>query len=199
MRFKEFILEDSEFSAELILRDCSKWIEATKLSSAKAWHGTGGSGGAEVKLIKNRYRESPSNSSKTLHDAANRILKDKFGWQPRMEGLFVSGDVDMAQSYGYEHLVFPKGDFKFVWSPEIQDLYFYSKGFYKRHRIAGTTAATTILIDELENNIEWKDDDIVAALESGNEVIIKAAAFYLVDARSNFYQKELMPLLRGAK
>lgn len=190
MRFKQFISEESEFSAKKIVSDCAPWFKANAPSHYIIWHGTS-SFKKESMLIRNRPRSNPSNSSIQIHNTVNRILQIKFGWLPRTEGLFVSGDRNVSSVYGKAYACYPVGDFKFVWSPDIADLFMYWKSYVAKHKHLHISEITRKFAYDLENSIEWKNTDIRQAITSGHEIIINASAFYLVDTDSDFYKREL--------
>jgi hypothetical protein len=66
----------------------------------------------------------PKDSSADFHYAYNQIAKD-LGWKTnRSNSICTSGDIDTASGYGSEvYVVFPKGEFHFLWSNQVKDMY----------------------------------------------------------------------------
>ena len=55
---------------------------------------------------------------------ANKWLSKKFGFNARTEAVYCAGGVPMAKRYGLAYSIFPIGNFEFVWSPVVEDLYY---------------------------------------------------------------------------
>jgi hypothetical protein len=68
---------------------------------------------------------SPRDTSGALHKFFDQKMKEKFGWGGRSQGLFVTGSVAQALAYHDAglYMVFPVGEFKYIWSKHEQDLY----------------------------------------------------------------------------
>jgi hypothetical protein len=79
--------------------------------------------GIVIHKKKVRKDRKPKDMDIKTHKELNKLFHKKFGWKVRSEGLFCTGNINEAGGYGYEFLVFPIGEFKYVWSPEIRDLY----------------------------------------------------------------------------
>ncbi|MFW6129888.1 MAG: hypothetical protein ACOC56_01815, partial [Atribacterota bacterium] len=82
----------------------------------------------KVFKIKPRTNRIPRNTSLLVHDILDEKFKKKFGWKARSEGVFVVGNASEAGTYsmGEVFLFFPAGNYKYIWSPTINDLYLYS-------------------------------------------------------------------------
>lgn len=77
-----------------------------------------------------RKNRKPTDTPQDVHEEMDDMLKSKFGWKPRSEGLFAwiskrkSGiDNFWISNYKRARLVFPVGTYKYVYSPEIKDVY----------------------------------------------------------------------------
>lgn len=70
-----------------------------------------------------RKNRKPRDTDVRYHNAINRAFLSVFGWKARGQGLFVTGDQKFAEVYGIPYLIFPVGDFKFVYSPVFKDLW----------------------------------------------------------------------------
>lgn len=67
----------------------------------------------------------PLDTHALLHNMIDEELKKRFGWAPRSRGMFCfnrSGSVN-AQEYGTPYKICPLESFKYIWSPDVQDLY----------------------------------------------------------------------------
>ena len=74
-------------------------------------------------LVRKKVRKNrkPKDSWEEYSEFLDKELKKKFGWKPRSEGLFVSSKYMTASSYGHVHVIFPIGNFKYVWNTEMGD------------------------------------------------------------------------------
>lgn len=69
-----------------------------------------------------RKDRAPKDTDKTLSKIFDEAIATVAGFKPRSEGTFAVGREDVANLYGDAFLIFPKGEFKFVWSPLVEDL-----------------------------------------------------------------------------
>lgn len=75
-----------------------------------------------------RQDRRPMNTEPELQKILDDIFKEKFGWKPRSSGVFVTGKRREAEKYGRSArticTIWPIGNFKFLWSPDVLDLYY---------------------------------------------------------------------------
>jgi len=70
-----------------------------------------------------RKDRRPKDLSIDLHVLFDNAFEEVFGWKARSQGLFTSGHKSDTSSYGRPYVVFPIGQFNFIYSKEITDLY----------------------------------------------------------------------------
>lgn len=75
--------------------------------------------GSKFKTNKER---PPKDTQIELHEIADKVFLDVFGWKARSQGVFVFLNKANCKQYGITYLCFPAGDFRFVHSEEIHDL-----------------------------------------------------------------------------
>jgi hypothetical protein len=122
----------------------------------------------------------PVNTPKKIHDLINSVFEPKFGWKIR-NGVFCYGFNSSNGNpnelgYGKQHILFPIGEFNFVYSPDHFDIYQF---------------VTTVKVDK--NVIEgliFKSDSIESAINSGekedglsNEISINVKSYYLINSK----------------
>jgi hypothetical protein len=130
--YREKDISDFKHWWSNIEKDCDHWLkEIRKNNPAKqlVYRGTS-SPEDDFELIKVRKDRRPKDMSYNWHTSLDYVFKDKFGWKPRSEGLFV-GTRNMASSYGKVFIVFPVGRYKYLWSEVHSDLYTYINDDYK--------------------------------------------------------------------
>ena len=136
--FKQFLLNEQmeniksvDEAVERILVDCRPFLsesgfkpnELFELTRNALWRGMDHIEGSFVKFPGMRKRK-PMSSAPRLHALLNRHLEKRFGLKYRSFGLFVSNNWTQAYEYGTGlFLIFPIGDFKYVYSDVINDAF----------------------------------------------------------------------------
>jgi len=108
----------------LIKRDCKQYLKIFKSVEREECLFKGSDSIRKDDIIKIKSRldnRIPRNTDKEIHDYLNKLFKDMFGWNVR-NGVFVTPAHYDAELYGDVCLFFPIGNFKYVWSPEVNDL-----------------------------------------------------------------------------
>ena len=77
--------------------------------------------------LKPRLDRKPSDMPIEVHYMLDDAFWSKFKWKPRSEGVFCSFVWNVAKGYGTPFMLFPKGEYKILWSKEIDDLFSYVK------------------------------------------------------------------------
>jgi hypothetical protein len=131
MKFNEYINEDNQQIPEInrILQKIKdnvdkKFITELKNSGKFLYRGIP-KNTKNIHKIKPRIDRKPKDMQQIHHDSFNEEFKKKFGWNVRSEGVFVSSNLAEIKQYGETYLFFPIGEYKFVWSPKIEDLFSY--------------------------------------------------------------------------
>lgn len=139
----------------------------------------------DVGLTTVRKNRTPMNIPKEFHITTDEWMKEKFGIAGRSGSAFVLGEDGrlIAASYG-EHLyaVIPKGEFKFIWSPQVEDLFdqYHNGGI--RNAISGLSGDEfkQAVIGEMEK-LDYTDSDLPGALDSENEVMLECDYLLVVN------------------
>lgn len=123
-----------------------------------------------------RTDRRPLDSPKFIHDAIDKMFKKKYGWSARSEGLFCWA-MRFTDSLTYGNwLVFPAGNYEYVWSPDVDDLWGTLKDFD-----ANDPGAVGSTIDTFKSVYlpKYKNDKIKMAISYGNEVMVRCKYSYL--------------------
>lgn len=132
MRLKGFITErhtDVTIIADTLRGDCISFVDDLK-NSGLIYRGrnvhdkTAASVRGKYGLYRMKSRledRKPLSTDPKMHDEVNKVFERKFGWKVR-NGVFTKG-VDVVGGYGESHIFFPIGDYEFVWSPMVKDLW----------------------------------------------------------------------------
>ena len=120
----------------------------------------------------------PMSTADIKHDRYNHFFQEVYG-QPFRNSLFATGDRKMAKYYGYPFVVFPIGNFDWLWSKDVNDLaldihFPPVAGF---HNVPPTQE---VIDDKLEFAGYRKNHDLPGAIKSGNEIMIRGKEYYAV-------------------
>ncbi len=129
MRLRNYILneeivDDAEDIVDILNEDCKPILNVLKKYDYKYFLYRGSRSIADnFQKITPRKNRKPLNTPIKLHNILDKMFQKKFGWKARSEGVFAAGQLYPLDEYGPSYLFFPIGNFKYVWSPEIEDLY----------------------------------------------------------------------------
>jgi len=175
MRLKGFITEkhtDVTIIADTLRRDCISFVDDLK-NAGLVYRGrnvhdkTTASERGKYGLYRMKSRledRKPLSMRPKMHDAVNKVFEREFGWKVR-NGVFTRGMGDVT-GYGEPHIFFPIGDYKFVWSPVVRDLWnkinlywFLFTSFPDNDALERYGMDTAPWRDENRENGNWVDKD----------------------------------------
>ena len=115
------------------------------------------------------------------HDYLNQYFTQEYG-APFRNAIFVSGDFNSAGYFGRVYSIFPIGEFKFLWSPRIDDLNFAHHdlldGLFADRTIPPTKVQRAQGLIKALRNVDYRTTDLKAAADSGNEIMIRCKEYY---------------------
>ncbi len=127
MRLIHYINEEKEIYKlyiQKMKKDCKKFInefrnENTRIlridRKKKSWR---------ITPLMTRNKRKPTDTPKEISDIFDNEFKKKFGWKARTENVIfcwiANENIKPFSNFRY---VFPVGDYKYVWSPKVNDLY----------------------------------------------------------------------------
>ena len=208
--FMEFLREEDDFDfAEFLHRECQPYIEAAKgaglamrgISQAgpviNSFNTPSGRYPTQIHYMKVRKDRKSLSTPEVYHHAIEGWMKDKFGISGRKGSVFVVGERSQAAlaDYGSEYIVIPRGEFRFVWSQKVVDLYdTMLMEFGVAFKNGNEKMAPPSDVVEYMDDLDYRDDDFPGALASGNEIMIECDAYYAIPYRDDVadYLNELM-------
>lgn len=128
----------------------------------------------------------PTNTNIDDHHEMDEWFKKKFGIKARSNTAFTTGNFRDAKSYGTVYAFFPIGDFKFIWSPTVSDLFVDARGI----------KSTKDVFPWLDR-ANYQDTDLQAAIESGNEIMVQCKEYYSVIAHGPADRGEIILSLKN--
>lgn len=124
MRLYSYVNEDfkdeSEYISDVITEDCAPFLK--EFGNKRIYRGVKRYV-SDIKRITPRKNRKPKDVSLEVHKLCDNILNSIFGWKARSEGVFVTRDKLTAQGYGSMYLFFPIGEYKYIWSRYIADMW----------------------------------------------------------------------------
>ena len=118
--FNESVLDNI---IELLERDCKPFLdELSKYQSGLIFRGfdTDISDFISINVDKNR---KPKDMNKFVSERLDELFYKSIGYRLRSEGVFVTKDEYVTETYGHCYIFFPKGNYKYFWNNDIDDLY----------------------------------------------------------------------------
>lgn len=128
-KFEELNIDND---IEIILNDCKPFISDLRKCNADSllYHSTKSPETLSIVnytgIVKfnHRVREKPRDMPIVLHNYLSLELKEKFGWNPRSEAIFAhTSDFINSHFFGRKYIMFPIGEYKYVWNPNFSDIY----------------------------------------------------------------------------
>lgn len=150
-----------------------RFLEVTDGVTAYLWRGFGEKnfqGIVELGPIKGRI---PRDTPKWIHEIADQWFFDNFGVRYRSEALFCTGDKSVALYYGNIYPVVPVDEFRFCWSPVIEDFY----GTVSKLKLEQGDSTEVFRLLETAN---YTDQDLIKAIESGSEIMLHAPSYLVL-------------------
>lgn len=181
---------ESDYSAEYnlinnIYNKCQpflkEWINSFKNKKLKIWY-SGRIGKGNVFTGKIRTDRKPMNTSNKYHIPLNKYFKDTYGIEYRSNSIFVTGDYNDANDYGQgsPFLIFPIGNYNYLWSPNIDDLYMHTGVIFSKP----LDSKKSLLSSYIHNK------DMNKAILSDNEIMLNGTEY--IGARSSIWNDILL-------
>lgn len=145
--------------------------------------------GKEMFIKKDRRKDrKPKDMPPVLHELLDEVFHDIFGWYVRSEGVFVSNEKKFASSYGFPYFFFPIGKYRYVYSPEVRDLYITTRDevFHRvRYDIEAGQEVTQRKYDIVEKAVKElytnkKLNFMMDARKTGMEVQFDCNSYYML-------------------
>lgn len=149
----------------------------------------------EVRLSDRKPKDMPYD----LHQFINGYFKQNYGGAFR-NGMFVSGSPGVSSEYGDTYIIFPAGEFQYLWSPHYEDLYSITSeyGFDQTPPSSEETIGwKEDAKQELEDGVlnAYQTDELEKGIDSGHEIMIRCSHYYGIH-HDIMYNEELRNKIR---
>lgn len=172
-------------SVDYINKNCQPFINQIKqMKSPKfVFRGINGVTAPIIKIP--RLNRQPMHTPKVVQEEIDDYFEMLTGIRFRQRGVFCTGSAIFARQYGRPCYVFPKGDFKFLWSPKVRDL--YSTLRQDADIVSGEEYSSALKLAKMIDNVKqvlpqyhYMDDEFEAAVHSNYEIMIYCAEYLAV-------------------
>jgi len=167
--------------ANYLFDNCKPYLEQTNynVSNNVLFRGMATNHDAMFNIHRVRLdNRQPESTSIKDHNALNNYFTQKFG-EPFRNAMFATSSLSEAMGFTNGHgffprAVFPIGDFTFIWSPEVRDLY------------TDVLLKKEVSLEKKLPTLGYQNTDLMKAIESKNEVMIRCKTYCSVhmDLRS---------------
>jgi hypothetical protein len=123
-----------------------------------------------------RMNRRPLDTPMDLHNALDDWFLKKFGWRARSQALFCWPLKFISDFTSYKWLVFPAGNYRFLWSDRLDDLWADISGIYNTDM--------EIFIKDFESiyGNSYHNDKIKQSMRWSGEIMINCKYSYLARA-----------------
>lgn len=197
MRLNNFLNEKFEeqknlYKANIVSKRCSEYLNVVKtMTKPQFLHKGSIKKFKDMGFYKPRTNRKPRDIQPDLHKILDKLFFEKFGWKTRSEGIFATPDYYAATKFGWVYVFFPVDGFKFVWSPDVLDLYMDTRykvsDFYYTHNEKGMEEYLKPFVDT------YTDKNLARAIKSYHEIMFKCNSYYAVA------DKKIIEKLTGIK
>jgi len=186
-------------TATKVGNECRRFIDQTRPGQViyRGMHVDG-----DDAILKKNVRldaRMPADSTDDAHEFVNDYFREHYG-APFRNAMFATGKAYWAASYGQPYIVYPVGEFDFIWSKTIKDLWVVSGSFrkqrmdYRRYErnvalgneITANQATAPDLWAKAQEQYEklvlsqYQLTDLSKAIESGHEIMIRSKSYYAI-------------------
>lgn len=176
--------------AKNIAAECQPYLNQIS-HETRLWRGLGNSWSRMPSKMKCPVGRVPQSTVGYVHEIIDDWFLEKTGISYRSNAVFATGNHNMAGEFGKPFVIFPTGEFKFCWSPNVIDMTFdlvkpRSHMFSDLSEMPAEDDDESI--DEVHEVIEsalstarYTEDGLFDAIRSGNEIMIHCSTYYVVD------------------
>jgi hypothetical protein len=190
MRLIQYINEEKIYKIMIpkMEKECSKFIKDIRGSRGNLIRSDFKKSNWEISKNKTRDERNPTDTSRSLTILINKSFKKKFGWNARTENVVFCWGNTKKIINSTARYVFPVGDYKFVYSTKVFDLYgnLHDPGLRKKlkitNKLENRQEELKILYNYFISNYlnTYSNKDIQRAVLYENEIMINCKYYYLV-------------------
>ena len=188
MKLEQLLLEElsDDEILEILERDCQQFLESCdnrflyRGSKTESKEKT-------LHKVKTRKDRAPRDMNGNTHVLIDNYFEKKYGIRYRSASVFTTGSKENAEDYGSAYAVFPIGEFSFIWSPNVVDLYSnlkaaqtFKKFFSNPFKASKPIVITQEVINSYLDTAKYTNDNLGVAIRKGNEIMISCDEYYII-------------------
>jgi hypothetical protein len=178
MKFQNYVVEEQKglaYYIPKIQKECKPFLKQIKGAAGTLTRHQKAIGPVFKKTTRKNRR--PLDTPLKFHTLLDNWFKENFGWKARSSGLFCWGTPFPLLASGW--MVFPAGNFKYVWSSKIKDLYqYFMMEIDKGDILTEYEDVFDDFIDKFANT--YIDKNLKKAVVSRKEIMIDCNYSYLI-------------------
>lgn len=148
-----------------------------------------------------RTERQPRDTDQKIHRAMDEWFYENFGTRYRSNSIACTGDRVSTADYGNSYLVFPIGQFDFIWSPQLHDVGAEVEGkvvkligpFATKHQAWENVDFQSVkqAVQQVMEDVIFWESKLPQAIADGNEIMVHTKEYYAVaaDLQYGFRQK----------
>lgn len=191
--FIQYLIEqqqDYKTAVETVYHDCHPFIKEIRYSprNYSLFRGMQSIPLTDQQIITHsqvRQQRQPRTTPNDIHQLLDQFMQIKFGHPYRSQSLIATGFGPVAAHFGHPYVVWPVGDFTFLWSRKINDLWHerpdmkelieqLQQAFNHEKRIEMKKQLTQIY-----KQFKFTTQDLPKAVLSGHEIMINCDSYYI--------------------
>ena len=134
------------------------------------------------KFINKKIRKgrSPKDTPKEVHKMIDNEFEKQFGLKPRSNSLFCYPDFnEIVWSYGTPFVIFPKGQYKLLWSPNVTDLLVKIRNYFGIHEVDKiNNQDLQKYLQKLIETYKISDASAIPYIPEDNEIMLISQSYY---------------------
>lgn len=146
-----------------------------------------------------RSDRKPKHTPSIISDKVDDYFEQQFGIRFRSNSIFCTANISTASVYGKVYAVYPVGEFKYLWSDKVEDLFLELESILNRHELRIAKLRDPEWVDQHSQEIEeklknfkvaiakldYKNNELKRALHSGNEIMITGNTYHAINIKDN--------------
>lgn len=208
MKLIELFEDKTSDLAEIIRRDCAPYLKLPGSSDVLLFRGVTEKYDMQTYVMpktgrtlywtvfERRKDRQPAATRQDFSEIADSYFQKNFGWKARSEGVFVTGNATEASGYGDLFVVVPMGPTRFVWSPQVFDLYNETIVLGNRWTESTPVQRQQADFEEFLNNADYRNNGLVDAVTSHNEIMFDCDRYLAISATVSGRHEPILTLLK---
>lgn len=145
-----------------------------------------------------RHDRRPADTEPESHKLLDDWFNKEFGVRARSTTLFCVGDTKLGRAdikqYGDLYIILPIGEFKYIWSPKVQDLFakIDDKDWTMDLQRPGEEQDPAENCNRFMNTLGYYDGDLHKVVSSKLEVMVACSKYYAIEYKHKYMLENML-------